>query len=297
MKPATPVTPEVLRSIALPQPEEGSKEERGRVVVVGGSLHVPGAVLLAGTAALRAGAGKLQIATVASLATALGLAVPEALVVAVPETDGGELDQDARPILNRATACNAMLVGPGMANGDTSDRLVSDLLDGLSEQTVVLDAGALANLVGKRDLIRSRKGRVVITPHAGEMAHLLDRRREDVEADPRAAAEEVAETLGVIVVMKGGSTHIVEPGRTAWLYEGGNVGLATSGSGDVLAGIIAGLAARGTSPAHAAIWGVYLHGEAGSRLARRQGQLGFLAREIAAEVPAIMAEFSAAPGG
>ena len=133
---------------------------------------------------------------------------------------------------------------------------------------------------------------MVITPHAGEMAQLLDKSRDEIEADPLAAARIASDLLGAVVVMKGAESHIVGPDGDAWLFKGGGVGLATSGSGDVLAGLIAGLLARGADPARAALWGVFLHGEAGRRLGQRQGRLGFLAREIAAEVPMLLQELA-----
>ena len=102
------------------------------------------------------------------------------------------------------------------------------------------------------------------------------------------AREQALELLHAVVVMKGAQTQIVDPQGAVWSYTGGGVGLATSGSGDVLAGLIVGLLARGATPVQAATWGVYLHGEAGARLARTQGPVGFLARELAGEAPRIL---------
>ena len=112
-----------------------------------------------------------------------------------------------------------------------------------------------------------------------------------VLADPLAAAREAVTRLQAVVAMKGGCTFIAEPQGRAWSCDRGNVGLATSGSGDTLAGIIAGLLARGAKPTEATLWGVYLHGEAGARLARTRGPIGYLARELLAEIPGIMAGF------
>jgi hydroxyethylthiazole kinase-like uncharacterized protein yjeF len=133
--------------------------------------------------------------------------------------------------------------------------------------------------------------RVVLTPHAGEMAMLLGVEKSEIEAAPQRIARQAAKKLRAVVALKGAETHIAGPtgGRT-YCNRAGNIGLATSGSGDTLSGIIAGLAARGATPLQAAAWGVYLHGRAGDRLARRMGQLGFLARELLAEVPRLMAE-------
>jgi hydroxyethylthiazole kinase-like uncharacterized protein yjeF len=128
----------------------------------------------------------------------------------------------------------------------------------------------------------------VLTPHAGEMAALLDLSKPDVEADPVAAARTAAARFAAVVVMKGEVTHIVTPDGRAWRHDGGVVGLGTGGSGDVLAGLIGGLLARGAEPAQAAIWGVHVHGAAGEALTRRQGAVGFLARELPAEIPPIL---------
>jgi hydroxyethylthiazole kinase-like uncharacterized protein yjeF len=292
MSAATPVTADLLRRMPLPQPgADGDKDERGRVLVIAGSPEVPGGALLAGVAALRAGAGKLQMATVASIAPHLGLAVPEALVVGLPETPVGGVAPDAAELLlPRLRRCDAVLIGPGMLDEEAVAALATRLLEGSDGPAFVLDAAALLRLQELREPLRRQGGRVVVTPHAGEMAALLQIERREVLADPLGTARKAAALLQAVVALKGGSTHIVSPQGEAWTFSGGNVGLATSGSGDTLAGIIAGLLARGATPIQAAIWGVYLHGEAGNRLARSHGYLGFLARELLAEVPGIMAE-------
>ncbi len=293
MSAAIPVTPELLRGMPLPRHrDDDDKDGRGRVLVVAGSVEVPGAALLSGTAALRAGAGKLQVATCRSVALHLGLAVPEALVAGLEETPGGGIAPGAAALLReRGDRCDAVLIGPGMADGPAVAALTAELLAGLDGPAIVLDAEALARLLDCQDLVRRRKGRVVITPHAGEMAKLLGVHRDEVAADPLATARRAADLLGCVVAMKGGCTHVVAPDGAAWVCGQGNVGLATSGSGDTLAGIIAGLLARGAAPVCATIWGVFLHGEAGRRLAKAQGPVGFLARELLAEIPCILADF------
>ncbi|GJD51366.1 Bifunctional NAD(P)H-hydrate repair enzyme Nnr [Methylobacterium crusticola] len=284
------ITAEVLRAMALPDPQGGSKDHRGCALVVAGSPGVPGAALLAGTAALRAGAGKLQMAVPACAATALGIAVPEALVIGLPEAGDGDIDAAAAEaaLARRTERADAVLVGPGMTEGEGATALTGALLAAAPSASFVLDAACLGDLTAHAEAVRARGGRLVITPHAGEMARLLDRSREAIEADPLEAARAAAGLLGVVAVMKGARTWVVAPDGAAWRYRGGGVGLATSGSGDVLAGIIAGLLARGAGPVQAALWGVYLHGEAGQRLARACGPIGFLARELPGEVPALL---------
>jgi len=185
---------------------------------------------------------------------------------------------------------DAVLIGPGMRIGAENDRFVSKLLPECMGLSVVLDAGALGLLTSSRNTLEPFGGNAVITPHAGEMATFLDIDRSEVTADPLGAARHVAKSAQCVVIMKGACTHIVSPAGEAWSSEEGNVGLATSGSGDVLAGIIAGLLARGAFPLVAAQWGVYLHAAAGERLARSVGPIGYLARQLAAEIPALLAE-------
>ena len=285
------VTPVLLRSMPLPALDSGDKDMRGRVMIVGGSVEVPGAALLAGISALRAGAGKLQIATCASVAPHMALAVPEALVIALGENDSGAISPDAGSYLaGRMKRCDGVVIGPGMMDEDATAALTAQLLIELDRPGIVLDAGAMAQLTKQAGALRNQDGRVVITPHPGEMATLLDTEKQEVERDPLRAARRAADTLGVFVVLKSSETHIVSPTGEAWVFRHGCVGLATCGSGDVLAGVIGGLLARGAAPAVAAMWGVHLHAAAGHRLEETQGPLGFLARELPAEIPRIMAE-------
>lgn len=282
-----------MRAWALPQPDEaGDKEARGRVLVIGGAPEMPGAVILAATAALRAGAGKLQIATCRSIAQAIGVAVPEARVFALPETKAGGIAASAvAAIAEHAREAQAVLIGPGMVDEKAIARLLLRLLPRIEGPTVVLDAGALTCLTDKGQCLHSLNGRVVLTPHAGEMAKLTGVDKSEIEAAPDRAARAAARELRAVIALKGRETFIAAPtGTKIYCNHTGNVGLATSGSGDTLAGVVAGLAARGAAPLQAAAWGVYLHGRAGDRLARRMGRLGFLARELLNEIPRLMSE-------
>jgi ADP-dependent NAD(P)H-hydrate dehydratase len=290
------VTPALLRAMPLPRHGDGDdKDARGRVLVIAGSREVPGGALLAGIAALRAGAGKLQLAVPASVAAGLALALPEARVTGLTETPAGEIAaEEAGRLAGRAGASDAVLLGPGMMDGEIAGGLAAGLLARCAEGGVpfVLDAAAMHRLRDCGGIIRGAglAGRIVVTPHAGEMATLLGTSRDAVLADRLGAARDAAAALGVVVVMKGSGTFVVSPDGRAWCLPAGNVGLATSGSGDTLAGIVAGLLARGATPVEAAVWGVFLHAEAGARLARSLGGIGFLARELLAEIPRIMAE-------
>ncbi|GAA0798108.1 NAD(P)H-hydrate dehydratase [Spirilliplanes yamanashiensis] len=278
------VTPRVLRAWPLPDPA-GGKESRGTVLVVGGSRYTPGAVLLAGVAALRAGAGRLQLAVVQSTAAALSIAVPEAKVVGLPETDAGSVSGDVpQHVLEMAGKADVVTIGPGLDDIDETTRLMEALLGAVRPGTpVVLDAYALGALSAHPELLAGRDVRAVLTPNTTEAGHLLGR---DPGDDLAAAAAELAGRHGAVVTLYG---HIATPDGRAWREESGDVGLGTSGSGDVRAGIVAGLLGRGADPAQAACWGAYVHAGCGRRLAPRHGHLGYLARELVDEVAATIA--------
>jgi hydroxyethylthiazole kinase-like uncharacterized protein yjeF len=162
---------------------------------------------------------------------------------------------------------------------------------------VILDAGALLALTRERfQSGATTGGSVIVTPHAGEMARICDVEVAEVRRRPLELAREVAAHLGIVVVMKGEITFVVGPTGRAFVNETGTPGLGTSGSGDVLAGVIAGLCARGASAEQSAAWAVHLHAQAGERLSRRIGRadaIGFLARELPGEVPEVMARLAA----
>lgn len=287
------ITPALLRGWQLPSlDEDGGKEARGRVLVVGGSEQIPGAVLLAGIGALRAGAGKLQIATAANAAMAVAVTIPEARVIGLKQLASGELSPSSgSAIAEEIRHCSALLLGPGMMDPRAAIGIFEQRLENACDACIVLDAGALEAL-GPGKPRREHAGGIIITPHAGEMAQLRGLRREHIVREPLRVARAAAAELGVVVALKGAHTYVAAPDGTAFHNTAGNIGLGTSGSGDTLSGIIAGLCARGASPLQAAVWGVYLHAKAGDTLAARMGPLGFLARELLGEIPRLLAKLT-----
>jgi ADP-dependent NAD(P)H-hydrate dehydratase len=287
------VTRALLRRHGLPRAADNDdKEARGRVLVLGGGMELVGAVALAGEAALRVGAGKLQIATARGIAPTLAVAIPEAWVIGLATNVRGEITGGALParLVNALGAADAVLIGPGMTNERAAVRLLASVARSCPPRAVaVIDAGALTALKNETRGQRRLAGRMLLTPHAGEMATLLSVGQADVDAAPVEAALEAATRFGAVVALKGATTWIATPEREVFEHVAALPGLATSGSGDVLAGIAAGLACRGASPLTAALWSVALHAQAGRALSRRVGRLGFLARELLAEVPVLLA--------
>lgn len=264
------VTERTLRRWGLPDPGE-SKKTRGRVVAVGGSRRTPGAVLLAGEAALRVGAGRLELLVPGSIESQLGIVMPEAAVFPLPD----DPDQPLRGALrDEVASADAVLIGPGFDDADETRATLLTVADAV-RGCLVLDAFALGVLpdVDRHDLPDA----LVLTPNREEAGILLG---DDLPDDPVAGLREIAGQNRAVVSCYG---DIVTPEGKAWRVRAGGPGLGTSGSGDVLAGAVAGFAARGIELVRAAVWATWAHSAAGDRLSARQG-VGFLARELAAEL-------------
>ena len=284
MKPGEPLDRRALDAHPLPRVIDGDKETKGRLVVIAGSREMPGATLLAATAAMRAGAGKLRIATGESVAAQVGTAMPEAMMIALAEKHGEFAASAVGELAEQAARADAVVAGPGMPRGEACGRIAEALLE--CDARLALDAALLHSLEPLPR--RERATMPVLLPHRRELAALLDRGEAEIERDPIASGIRAAELYRSVVLVKGVDSHVVTPAGDTWTYTGGAPGLGVSGSGDVLAGIVGGLLARGAEPLNALLWGVWLHGQAGVRLARKVGPIGFLAREIADEVPALL---------
>jgi hydroxyethylthiazole kinase-like uncharacterized protein yjeF len=271
----------------LPGIGSGDKDERGSILIIAGSRDVAGAGLLTATAAMRAGAGRLQIATVESAAPHLAMAMPEAMVIGIAQSrDGGFADEAIAGLAERAAKADAVVAGPGMQRGCATEQLAGTLLR--TGRSLVLDAALLHALPARTADAQSASCLPILLPHAGEMASLLECEEQQVEADPLASGRTCAERYDAVTLVKGVQSQVVAPDGRSWIYCGGGPGLGISGSGDTLAGIVGGLLARHADPLTALLWGVWLHGEAGRRLGEKVGTLGYLAREIAGEVPGLL---------
>jgi len=265
--------PVTLRSQwPVPDDADGDKHERGTVLVIGGSDRTPGAVVLAGIAALRMGAGRLQIATDAHGAVVVGARVPEALVVPARDTDAlGELIERA----------DAIVVGPGLIDEELTASLVATVFARARPASpVIVDAAALRELGTGAHQSRDA---LILTPNHQELRALVGHE----QTQPHLA---VAARYGAAVI----STRLVtDPTGQTWRDPQPVTGLGTSGSGDVLAGAAGGMAARGGQPTPAACWAALAHRAAGRALARRVGPTGYLASELADQLASTMAELTA----
>lgn len=263
--------PAVLRGWLPGRPVAAHKHSAGHVIVLAGAPGYSGAAVLAARAALRGGAGLVTVGTAAGSAGLVAAALPEAMVRPLAETG---------PLLVKARAIAA---GPGLVGHEEQ---ALQLLAAESAQPWVLDAAVLRALGGQLSTLRGlRPERLVLTPHAGELAALLGCTTADVVADRAGALREAAAASGATVVLKGAPTLIAQPGGPdrpgcVCINTTGHPVLATAGSGDVLTGLIAALLAQGLAPWPAAVLGAHWHGLAGDWLAGEQGPVGATAGDV-----------------
>jgi hydroxyethylthiazole kinase-like uncharacterized protein yjeF len=285
---AAELTRAALREFPLPEQSDGDKNDHGRLLIIAGSARVPGAALLSARAALRSGAGKIRIATAASAAPGVALEMVEALVVPLAEGRGGTCnDASVDDIAKELEKADAIVAGPGMERGGASADIARILLQ--SGKPAAIDAALLHDLPEIRHDCADAGSAPILLPHARELASLLNTDEDEIAGDPLGSAREAAKCYGAAVVAKGADSYIAVPDGRAWVFRGGAPGLGVSGSGDVLAGIAGALLARGAEPLTALLWAVLLHGEAGELLSAKVGPVGFLAREIPDEIPALLA--------
>ncbi len=289
MSRCTALTLDELKRHPLPPVKEADKDAHGRLLLIAGSRNTAGSAAIAATAALRSGCGKVRIATVEPMAPHVAMAVPEAFVFPLPMgRDGGISRAGAAMVAELLDDFDydAVAAGPGMKQGKACELLAGKLLEARLDR-LVLDAAMLYALSAHRDAGEAAPTPVLL-PHDREMAALIGCDEEEANREPLRCARICSERYGAVVLMKGPQSHVAAPDGTAWRYQGGGPGLGVAGSGDALAGIVGGLLARGAVPLTALLWAVWLHGEAGASLARKVGTIGFLAREIAAEIPELL---------
>lgn len=289
MSEPTRVTADLLRSWPLPDPGS-DKHARGLVVVVGGNRSTPGAVVLSGESALRVGGGKVQVVTAESAAVPVAVALPEAGVRAAAETDVGDLDVASAPEIRRTAQGSAcVLLGPGLLDPDAASALLAAVVPDL-EGPVVVDALGSAYVTHHPDGLHHLGGECVLTVNPTELSRTLGEDEDVVAKDLVAAARRLTDRARAVVLCGGPDKVVAAPDGRAWLVTAGGPGLGIAGSGDVQAGYVAGLLARGAEPAQAAVWAAYLHAVCGDRLAEQVGPVGFLARELPAVAPRLLAE-------
>lgn len=271
------------------------KGTRGHVLIVGGSAGKAGAVVLAGRAALRSGAGLVTVAVPAGIAATVDSMLAEAMTLALPDDGRGNVARGAwKAIESAGRQFDAMAVGPGLGTDDGADLLIGEALQQY-DGPMIIDADALNLLATGTPDLRTRLARrrarddhrVVLTPHPGEMAQLVASSAGAVQADRAGFARAFAKSHEAVLVLKGAGTIVAEGGRLAF-NTSGNAGMGSAGMGDVLTGTLAAISARVPCVYDAAAAAAYIHGKAGDLAAGRIGAMGFMAGEVADFIPAVL---------
>lgn len=286
-------TAEAVRPLLPPRDPGAHKGAFGRVAIVAGSLGKIGASVLAARGALRAGAGLVTVFCPSSLETAVVSALPEAMTHGLPEKGGALAGEAGEELLERLEAFDAAVVGPGLGTAPATVKAVHTVV-GRARLPVVLDADGLNAFAGRARALARRKGPMAATPHPGEAGRLLGKSARDVQSDRLSAARELARTARCCVLLKGEASLTTTPDERVVVNSSGTPLLATAGSGDVLAGVIAALLAAGLSAEVATAAAAWLHGAAGERLARTLGDAGLLAHEVADAIPLVRRELQQA---
>ena len=276
------LTDEIVRELLPLRKANAHKGDAGRVVICAGSPGYTGAAALASDAAVKAGAGLVSLYTPLSSRDVLAIKLTEVMVHGLLERMPGILGGGAAgDVVKNADAADVLAIGPGLGTSEGTQDAVRTILQKVTTP-VVIDADALTALAGHTEILAEMQAEKVLTPHPGEMARLTGLEITDIEADRINVTKKYAEEWKAIVVLKGAPTVIACPNGTVYVNSTGNSSLATGGSGDVLTGIIAGLAAQEITLQEAAICGVYLHGLA----AELTGvDIGLAAGELAAYLP------------
>jgi ADP-dependent NAD(P)H-hydrate dehydratase / NAD(P)H-hydrate epimerase len=279
-----------VRALLARRSRIAHKGDFGHVLLIGGAPGYTGAMSLATMAATRSGAGLVTVLAPASLVPMVADIVPEAMVHVGHTDPSGTLAADAMQRWGVSTAAfSAILVGPGMGNS-AATRAIVEFVCAAATCPVVLDADALNAVAADPGVLKRAAGPTIITPHPGELARLLHTDTESIQRDRLGAARSAAEAFGAVVVLKGAGTVICGVDGRPHVNLTGNPGMARGGMGDVLAGLLTGLAGQRAAPFAAACAAVYLHGRAGDNVALYSSQAGMIAGDVVEELPNVFRE-------
>jgi NAD(P)H-hydrate epimerase len=297
MEPAHP-TLEIVTQLPIlpPRPADSNKGMFGRLLVVAGSRGMSGAAVLCGSAALRGGAGLVRVAVASEILPQVAVANPCYLTTPLAQDEQGLLSEQAEAgLLSLAGANDVVAFGPGVGQSPAILTLVSALI-GKTQKPLVIDADGLNALVGHTDRLRGRPAPLILTPHPGEFARLLNTDIPAVQARRRERAVRFAVEHHLVLVLKGNRT-IVTDGHRVYENTTGNPGMATGGTGDVLTGLIAALLGQKLEPFAAAQLGVYLHGLAGDLARDDLGEVSLIALDLLTHLPRAFRAGSGPTGG
>lgn len=263
--------------------QDTNKGDYGRILIVTGSAGMTGSGCLCASSTLLSGAGLVYVAVPDSLSEIYSLKLIEPIILKIPSINGVMALRGLGTLESFLKSKDVVIIGPGLGRSFTTGRLVEEFV-GRCEKPMVIDADGL-NLLCGLNVLGNTKAPVIITPHPGEMARLCGITIEEVQNNRIKVSTEFSGEYNVIVVLKGSKTVVAAPDGRVYINSTGNAGMATAGTGDVLAGLIGGLLGQGLNPLDASIAGVFIHGAAGDLAAERKGQHGIIASDVAEAIP------------
>lgn len=271
-----------VRDLLPDRLEYAHKGNFGKILLLCGSRGYTGAAALAAMGALRSGAGLVYLAVPESIYAIEAIKLNEAIVQPLPDEKGMFSESAVKPVLAMLEGKDAVLIGPGIGQSEGTAAIVKTVLEAF-HGPVVLDADGINTMCAHKDILRARTSPTILTPHEGEFSRFTG----EVKYDRTTAAEKLAADLGCLVLLKGHRT-IITDGTSTYCNHTGNPGMATGGSGDVLAGIITALLGQKLSPLEAAACGAWLHGAAGDICAKEIGQYGMLPSDMLCVLPRLL---------
>ncbi|MFH1369399.1 MAG: NAD(P)H-hydrate dehydratase [Elusimicrobiota bacterium] len=283
------LTGKYVHSLMKPRNKDSHKGDYGHVLIIAGSRGMPGAPVLCAGGALRCGAGLVTVAVPEGQYEIIAKRIrPEGMLLPLPETSEGRISVSALLKINEfieKRKISAIVIGPGMGAGLDTKKLILKLISSFSIP-VVIDADGLNSLSGVAGFLKSTKAQIILTPHPGEFGRLTGITASEIRHNRAGKAKEFAYGHGLVCVLKGDGT-VVTDGKKVYMNATGNPGMASGGSGDVLAGMIGALASQVKEPRvlNAAAAGVYIHGLAGDMAARNKTMTGMLAGDISEQIP------------
>ena len=275
---------EFARSVISKRANNSHKGDYGKLLVIAGSKGMTGAAYLASQAALKSGAGLVTLACPRSLNPILESKTTEVMTLPVPDNDGCFAYESVSQLLEQAEKSDAILIGPGLGRTDDVREIVKTILRN-SNVPVVVDADSLYAVAQDRELIENCACDLIFTPHTMELSRIMELDVDYIEENRIQVSREFAEEVGAVLLLKGHHSIVTAPSLEQYINSTGNPGMASGGSGDVLAGIIAALAARGIDAEFAAAVGAYIHGYAGDIASTVYGQESLSANNILEYLP------------
>lgn len=280
-----------LRTLLPDRPVDAHKGSCGHLFVLAGSRGLTGAGILAASAAMRAGCGMVTLGCPKSLDNIFETNLIEVITAPLPETESQTLDvcalDEVLDIIERRK-CSAVLIGPGLGRHPQTTELVQALIES-SPVPMVIDADALNALADSSpEMFSQANSQIIITPHPGELSRLLGVSIKEIQQDRVRYARKCTDTYGVITILKGNHTVLAARDGAVYVNPTGNSGLATAGTGDVLAGLVGSLLVQGMNPLDAACAGVFIHGKVADTVTHFVGKRSLIASDLIKYLPDIL---------